>query len=227
MLTFQLYGQSLTQQGMTLSFFNSLAITIPATILPILFAAFAAYAIAWMSFRGKSVLLFIIVGLIVVPLQLTFVPILKIYNSLGLTGTFLGIWLAHTGYGLPFAVFLLFNFFSQLPRELFEAAEVDGATAVQIFFRLILPLSVPVLASLAIFQFLWVWNDLLVALIYLGGTPNVAPMTVTIANQVNSLGGNWQVLTASAFVSMILPLLIFFTLQRYFVRGILAGSVKG
>jgi alpha-glucoside transport system permease protein len=190
-------------------------------------AAFAAYAFAWMEFPGRDWLFIAVVGLLVVPLQMTLIPVLKIYNRLGLTGTFLGIWLAHTGYGLPFAVYLLRNFFGTLPREMFESAYLDGASAFTAFFRLVLPLSVPAIASLAIFQFMWVWNDLLVALIYLGGYPSVAPMTVTISNLVNSLGGGWQLLTAAAFVSMMLPLLVFFSLQRYFVSGILAGSVKG
>ncbi len=158
---------------------------------------------------------------------MTLIPVLRIYNFLGLTGTFPGIWLAHAAYGLPFAVYLLRNFFGALPRDLFESAYLDGASSFTAFFSLVLPLSIPAIASLAIFQFMWVWNDLLVALIYLGGNPSVAPMTVTISNLVNSLGGGWQVLTASAFVSMLLPLLVFFSLQQYFVRGILAGSVKG
>ena len=162
-----------------------------------------------------------------VPLQMTFIPILRVYNKIGLTGTFPALWLAHAAYGLPFAIYLLRNFIGSLPRDLFESAFLDGASNFDIFFRIVMPLTVPSIASLVIFQFLWVWNDLLVALIYLGGTPSVAPMTVTISNLVNSLGGNWQVLTAAAFISMALPLLVFFTLQRYFVRGILAGSVKG
>jgi alpha-glucoside transport system permease protein len=153
--------------------------------------------------------------------------VLKVFTALGITGSFLAIWLAHTGYGLPFAIYLLRNFFSALPGEMFESAYIDGASPTTVFFRLLLPTSVPALASLAIFQFLWVWNDLLVALIYLGGRPDVAPMTVTISNLVNSLGQGWQLLTAAAFVSMLLPLVLFFSLQGYFVRGILAGSVKG
>ncbi|HID85828.1 MAG TPA: carbohydrate ABC transporter permease, partial [Anaerolineae bacterium] len=157
----------------------------------------------------------------------TLIPILRVYNQLGLAGTFLGIWLAHTGNGLPFAVYLLRNFFGGLPKDLFESAFLDGASHLTAFFRLALPLSVPALASLAIFQFLWVWNDLLVALIYLGGTERVAPLTLKLSSLVNSLGQNWHLLTAAAFVSMALPLVIFFSLQRYFVRGILAGSVKG
>jgi alpha-glucoside transport system permease protein len=225
--TLDLYRQALGASGMGRSFVNSLFIAIPATVIPIMIAAFAAYAFAWMDFPGRDLLFIIVVGLLVVPLQMTLIPILKIYNHLGLTGTFLGIWLAHTGYGLPFSIYLLRNFFGTLPREMFESAYLDGASGFTAFFRLVLPLSVPAIASLAIFQFMWVWNDLLVALVYLGGTPSVAPMTVTISNLVNSLGGGWQLLTAAAFVSMMLPLLVFFTLQRYFVSGILAGSVKG
>jgi alpha-glucoside transport system permease protein len=209
------------------SFVNSLFVTIPATIIPILIAAFAAYAFAWMKFPGRNLLFVAIVGLLVVPLQMTLIPVLRIFTEIGIVGTFPAIWLAHAGYGLPFAIYLLRNFFAGLPRDLFEAAEVDGASASVIFFRLVLPTSVPAIASLAIFQFLWVWNDLLVALIYLGGRPDVAPMTVTVSNLVNSLGQNWQLLTAAAFISMLLPLVVFFTLQRYFVTGILAGSVKG
>lgn len=225
--TLDLYRQALGASGMGQSFVNSLFIAIPATVIPILIAAFAAFAFAWMDFPGRDLLFIIVVGLLVVPLQATLIPVLKIYNKLGLTGTFPGIWLAHTGYGLPFAVYLLRNFFGTLPREMLESAYLDGASPFTAFLRLVLPLSVPAIASLAIFQFMWVWNDLLVALIYLGGYPDVAPMTVTISNLVNSLGSGWQLLTAAAFISMMLPLLIFFSLQRYFVSGILAGSVKG
>jgi len=165
-----------------------------------------------------------------VPLQLTFVPVHKTYASIGLVPQnwgFVGVWLAHAGYGLPFAVYLLANFFRALPSDLFESAEIDGAGTLTVFFRIVLPLSVPAIASLVIFQFLWVWNDLLVALIYVGGTENVAPVTVTLANLSNSLGQGWHLLTAAAFLSMIIPLVVFVSLQRYFVRGILAGSVKG
>jgi alpha-glucoside transport system permease protein len=190
-------------------------------------AAFAAYAFAWLDFPGRNVLFLVVVALLAVPLQMTFIPILQVYNRVGLTGEFLGIWLAHAGFGMPFSVYLLRNSVGALPKDLFESAYLDGATSFDIFFRIVMPLVVPSIASLVIFQFLWVWNDLLVALIFLGGHPAVAPLTVTIGNLVNSLGGNWQVLTAAAFISMILPLLVFFSLQRYFVRGILAGSVKG
>ncbi|HSO27385.1 MAG TPA: carbohydrate ABC transporter permease, partial [Anaerolineales bacterium] len=215
-LNLDLYRQALNQTGMADSFINSLFITIPATIVPIMIAAFAAYAFAWLDFPGRNWLFVVVIGLLVVPLQMTFIPILRVYNQTGLTGTFPGIWLAHAGYGLPFSIYLLRNFMGTLPRDLFESAHLDGASSFDIFFRIVLPLSVPALASLVIFQFMWVWNDLLVALIFLGGQPSVAPMTVTISNQVNSLGGNWQVLTAAAFISMILPLAVFFTLQRYF-----------
>ncbi|MBU2598924.1 MAG: carbohydrate ABC transporter permease [Actinobacteria bacterium] len=221
------YTQVITASGLGRAFLNSLIITIPSTIIPIMIAAFAAYAFARMEFPGRQIIFIIVVGLLVVPLQVTLIPILRVYNRLGLSGTFIGIWLAHTGYGLPFAVYLLRNFFGALPKDIFESAFLDGASHRTAFFKLALPLSVPALASLAIFQFLWVWNDLLVALIYLGGTEKVAPLTLRLSSLVNSLGQNWHLLTAAAFISMILPLIIFFSLQRYFVRGILAGSVKG
>jgi alpha-glucoside transport system permease protein len=225
--TLENYRRVLTTNGLGTSFVNSLLVSIPATVIPLLIAAFAAYAFAWMDFPGRNTLFLFVVGLLVVPLQTTLIPILQLFTNLGLTGTFVAIWLAHTGYGLPFAIYLLRNFFGGLPREMFEAAYIDGASSLVVFFRLVLPVSVPAIASLAIFQFLWVWNDLLVALVYLGGSPDVAPMTVTVSNLVNSLGQNWQLLTAAAFLSMILPLALFFSLQQYFVRGILAGSVKG
>lgn len=225
--TLENYARVLSSNNMAQSFGNSLLVAIPATILPILIAALAAYAIAWMDFPGRTVLFSVVVGLLVVPIQVTLIPVLQLFTQLGLTGTFLGIWLAHTGYGLPFAIYLLRNYFASLPREMFEAAEIDGASPLVVFTRIVLPISIPALASLGIFQFLWVWNDLLVALVFLGGSPSVAPMPVTVSNLVNSLGQDWQLLTAAAFVSMIVPLLIFFTLQRYFVRGILTGAVKG
>jgi alpha-glucoside transport system permease protein len=221
------YIHVLTTEGMGRAFLNSLTISIPSTVIPIAVAAFAAYAFAWLEFPGRQTLFVVVVGLLVVPLQMTLIPLLRVYNRLGLAGTFLGIWLAHTGYGLPFAVYLLRNFFGTLPKDLFESAFIDGASHLTAFFQLALPLSIPALASLAIFQFLWVWNDLLVALIYLGGTEAVAPLTLKMANLVNSLGQNWHLLTAAAFVTMALPLVVFFSLQRYFVQGILAGAVKG
>lgn len=222
------YQQVLEAQGLADAFKNSLIIAIPGTILPVLFAAFAAYAFAWMRFPGRDWIFLIIVALLVVPIQMTLIPILTIFTNVGLTGSYVGIWLAHTAYGLPFAVYLLRNFFSALPADLFESARVDGASHVRIFTNILMPLAVPALASLVIFQFIWVWNDLLVALIFLGGSPDKAPLTVTVANLVNAYASNqYQVLTTAAFISMALPLVIFFSLQRYFVRGILAGSVKG
>ncbi len=225
--TLENYERVLTTNNMAQSFLNSLFVAIPATVIPILIAAYAAYAFAWLEFPGRQWLFLVVVGLLVVPLQVTLIPVLRLFTALGLTGTFLGIWLAHTGYGLPFAIYLLRNFFGNLPREMLESAYIDGAGPFTVFFRLVLPTSIPAIASLAIFQFMWVWNDLLVALVYLGGQPAVAPMPVTISNLVNSLGQDWQLLTAGGFISMLLPLLVFFSLQRYFVRGLLAGSVKG
>lgn len=224
--TLQNYDRVLTTNNLGRSFVNSLFVTIPATVIPILIAAYAAYAFAWMEFPGRQWLFLGVVGLLVIPLQMTLIPVLRLLTDLGLTGSFLGIWLAHTGYGLPLAIYLLRNFFSSLPKEMFESAALDGAGPATIFFRLVLPTSVPALASVAIFQFMWVWNDLLIALVYLGGSPDVAPLPVTVSNLVNSLGQDWQLLTAAAFISMALPLLVFFALQRYFVTGILAGSVK-
>jgi alpha-glucoside transport system permease protein len=226
--TLENYRYIMTRGGLARSFLNSLIITVPSTLLPIFFASLAAYAFAWMRFPGRHGLFMLVIGLIVVPLQMTFIPLLRwIFEPLGLYGTFMGLWLAHTGYGLPFAIFLLRNFFGSLPKELLESAFIDGASWWTAFWRLVLPLSVPALASLAIFQFLWVWNDLLVALIYVGGKPDVAPITWQIANLVGSRGQDWHLLTAGAFISIALPLTVFLLLQRYFVRGILAGSVKG
>lgn len=215
----------LNPRGMGSAFFNSLMITIPATILPILFAAFAGYAFAWLEFKGRYLLFAILVGLQVVPLQMTFVPILQIYANVGANGTFWGVWLFHTGFGMPYAIYLMRNFLSTLPKDLFESAYLDGASHWSAFWRLAIPLAMPAIASLVIFQFLWVWNDLLVALVFLGGTKPV--LTYQIANMVSSLGAGWHLLTAAAFISMLLPMILFFALQRYFVRGMLAGAVKG
>ncbi|HSL31874.1 MAG TPA: ABC transporter permease subunit [Anaerolineales bacterium] len=212
-------------RGMGRAFVNSLLVTIPATILPILFAAFAGYAFAWLDFKGRFLLFALLVGLQVVPLQMTLVPISRFYAQAGLNGTFLGVWLFHTGFGMPYAIYLMRNFLGTLPRDLFESAYLDGASHWTAFRRLVIPLAMPAIASLGIFQFLWVWNDLLVALVFLGGTTPV--MTYQISNMVTSLGSGWQVLTAAAFLSMLLPMIVFFSLQRYFVRGMLAGAVKG
>jgi len=221
------YAKVLSTGNLGGAFINSLMITIPATVIPTTLAAFAAYAFSWMKFPGRDWVFLGLVGLLVVPLQVTFIPLLSLFHNFGLNGTFIGIWLAHTGYGLPFAIYLLANFFRNLPTDLFESAEIDGAGTLTVFFRIVVPLSVPAIASLVIFQFLWIWNDLLVALIYLGGSQDVAPTTVAVAGLVNSLGQGYQLLTAAAFFSMIVPLIVFFSLQRFFVRGILAGSVKG
>jgi alpha-glucoside transport system permease protein len=221
------YANVITSEGMAGAFVNSLIVTIPATVIPITVAAFAAYAFAWMRFPFRITLFIIVVGLLVVPLQMALIPVLSIYSELGIAGTFLGIWLAHTGFGLPLAVFLLYNFIGQLPEDLFETASIDGATHFQMFTRIVLPLSVPALAAFAIFQFLWVWNDLLVALVFLGPQDEVAVATVKLNQLIGNRGQAWHLLTAGAFVTMMLPLLVFLGLQRYFIRGILAGSVKG
>jgi alpha-glucoside transport system permease protein len=210
------------------AFLNSLTVSIPATIIPILIAAFAAYGFAWMKFPGRRFLFILVVAMLVVPLQISLIPVLYDYSQLQLTGTYLGIWLAHTGFGLPLATYLLYNYISGLPKDLLESAFIDGASHFTIFFRLVLPLSVPALASFAIFQFLWVWNDYLVALIFIGsGQGAKEVLTIRIADMVGTRGQDWHLLTAAGFVSMIVPLLVFFGLQRYFVRGLMAGSVKG
>lgn len=248
-LGLQNYEEVLQARRMWQSFINSMVITVPVTLLVILVASFAAYAFAWMQFPGRNVLFLVVVALLVVPLQMTLIPILRLYVEITIdtelpsfelpllggtigggnlfgTNSYVGLWVAHTAYGLPFAVFLLRNFFGSLPRDLFESAYLDGASDIGVFFRIVLPLSGPAIAALAIFQFLWVWQDLLVALVLLGD-PDLAPMMLTINSLVSSFGSSYQLLTAAAFISMIVPLIIFFALQRYFVQGILAGAVKG
>ncbi|BBA78940.1 hypothetical protein RGRSB_0345 [cyanobacterium endosymbiont of Rhopalodia gibberula] len=220
------YIDVIQSHGMGQAFFNSLTISIPATIIPITISTFAAYAFAWMEFPGRQFLFIIVVCLLVIPLQTTLIPILQMYRNFGLSNTFLGVWLAHTGYGLPLGIYLLRDYIGALPKDLIEAAKVDGASHLKIFTKLVVPLSMPAVASFAVFQFLWVWNDLLVALVYLGGTPDVAPVTIQLTNIVGSRGQDWYLLTAGAFISMIVPLIVFFALQHYFVRGILAGSIK-
>jgi len=212
---------------MSRAFLNSLAVSIPSTVIPILIAAFAAYAFAWMGFPGRRWMFILVVALLVVPLQIALVPILRDYKALELNGTFLAIWLAHAGFGLALATYLLYNYISTLPREMLESAFIDGASHFTVFTQLVLPLSVPALASFAIFQFLWVWNDYLVALVFLGGNPEFELVTQRMAAIVGARGQDWHLLTAGAFVSMMLPLLVFFSLQRFFVRGLMAGSVKG
>ncbi len=221
------YRSVLGSGGLFEALVNSLIVTIPSTVIPITLAAFAAYGFAWLRFKGRSLLFGIIVALLVVPLQLALVPMLQIYQGTGLTGSFVGIWLAHTGFGLRLAVFLLVGFISVLPKDLFESAFIDGATPFTAFTKLVLPLSVPALAAFAIFQFLWVWNDFLVALVFLGPSSDVAVLTIELASIVGSRGEAYHLLTAAAFVSMLIPLIVFVSLQRYFVRGLLAGSVKG
>ena len=225
--TVQNYADVLSADNMLNAFINSLVVTIPATVIPITLAAFAAYAFAWMKFPGRTILFAMVVALLVVPLQMALIPILRIYTDLELNGTFLGLWLAHTGFGLPLAIYLLYNYIAQLPKELFDSAFVDGASHFTAFIRLVLPLSMPALAAFAIFQFLWVWNDLLVALVFLGTSSDVAVLTAQLNELVGTKGEAWHVLTAGAFVTMIVPLIVFLSLQRYFVRGLLAGSVKG
>ncbi|MEE8330183.1 MAG: carbohydrate ABC transporter permease [Acidimicrobiia bacterium] len=233
------YNAVLDGSDFTNSFMNTLAVTIPATVIPITVAAFAAYAFSWMDFRGRQIIFVVVVGLLVVPLQMALIPILRLYTSgaevfgvtifpdLDLNGTFLAVWLAHTGFGLPLAVYLLRNYMGSLPSSIIESAKIDGATHFQIFTRLIVPLSVPVLASFAIFQFLWVWNDFLVALVFLGGTPDVRVITIALQGLIGNRGELFHLLTAGAFISMVLPLAVFFSLQRFFVRGLTAGGVKG
>ena len=209
------------------AFFNTLTVTIPATIIPVVVAAFAAYALAWMQFPGRALLVAIIVGLLVVPLQLALIPLLKLHLGIGIGKGYLGVWLAHTGFGLPLAIYLLRNYIVGLPKELLESARIDGANHLQIFVKLIVPLSVPALASFSIFQFLWVWNDLLVAL-YIGpadGDDLVFP--IRLQKQLGTFQDQLHLLNASAVISMIVPVIVFLSMQRYFIRGLLAGSVKG
>ncbi len=237
--TLENYDEVLNKRGFGNAFLNTLSVTVPATVIPITVAAFAAYAFSWMNFPARNLIFVIVVGLLVVPLQMALIPILRLYTGgghflgvtifpdLNLNGTFLAVWLAHTGFGLPLAVYLLRNYMGSLPGSLIESAEIDGATHFQIFTRLIVPLSVPVLASFAIFQFLWTWNDLLVALIFLGGDSDVEVITKALTNLIGGRGEAFHLLTAGAFISMVLPLVVFFSLQRFFVRGLTAGGVKG
>ncbi len=213
--------------SMAKAFFNTLTVTIPATIIPIVVAAFAAYALAWMDFPGRALLIALVVGLLVVPLQLALIPLLKLHLGIGIGKGYLGVWLAHTGFGLPLAIYLLRNYMVGLPRDIIENARVDGATEFQIFTKIILPLSFPALASFAIFQFLWTWNDLLVAKVFLiDATGETTVMTAQIVELLGTRGGNWEILATAAFVSIAVPLAVFFAMQRFLVRGLLAGSVK-
>jgi alpha-glucoside transport system permease protein len=219
--------QTVLEGGFANAFINSLAVTIPAVVIPITVAAFAAYAFAWMEFPGRQWIFIAVVGLLVVPLQMALIPILRVYTNFDVSGTYPAIWLAHTGFGLPLAIYLLRNYMGSLPSSLIESAKIDGADHFRIFTRLVVPLSVPVLASFAIFQFLWVWNDLLVALVFLGYNPAVKVLTVELSDLAGRGEGALSLLPAAAGVTMILPLIVFFSLQRFFVRGLTAGSVKG
>lgn len=225
--TLENYNEVLDSEGIGRAFINTFTVTIPATIIPIAIATFASYAFSWMNFPGRQFLFAIVIGLLVVPLQVALTPLLRIYSNVGLSNTYPGIWLAHTGFGLPLAIYLLRNYIGGLPREIIESAKIDGASHFSIFVQLILPLSYPALASFAIFQFLWVWNDLLVALVFLGKTESTIVMTSAIRELIGSRGNNWEILTSAAFISIIVPLVVFLAMQRYFVRGLLAGSVKG
>jgi len=216
-----------SSSGLTPYLFNSLIITIPATIFPIMFASMAAYALAWIPFRGNNFVFFSIFALQIVPLQMSLIPLLLTFKAIGINNSYAAVWAAHTMFALPLAIFLLHNFIAALPRDLIEAARVDGASHFVIFRRIVLPLSTPALASFAIFQFLWVWNDLLVAITFSPKTSEVMPITGRLAQLSGSLGNNLAVLTAGAFIAIVVPLIVFFSLQRYFVRGLLAGSVKG
>ena len=227
-ITIENYSEVLTTGAVPFAtaFVNSMTVAIPATIIPILIAAFAAYVFTFMHFPGRDVLFIIIVGLLVVPNQVSFVPLSIIFQQMGINGQFATVWLAHTGFGMPLAVYILRNYMASLPKSVVESAEIDGASHWQTFWRLIIPMSTPALTSFAIFQFLWVWNDLLVALIFLGQGDN-AVLTIALAGVLGTRGENWHLLTAGAFISMVLPLVVFFALQRYFVRGLTAGAVKG
>lgn len=229
--TMENYTTVLNASGLGRSFINSATVAIPATVISVMVAAFAAYALAWMKFPGRTLFVIIIVGLMVVPLQMALIPVLRLHNEIaGIIGVegkgYFWVWMAHTGFGLPLAVYLLRNYMVNLPREIMESARMDGASHYQIFTSMVLPLSVPALASIAIFQFLWIWNDLLVALVFLGSQDSQVVLTSKLVDLLGTRGNDWHLLTAGAFISIIVPLLVFFSLQRYFVRGLLAGSVK-
>jgi alpha-glucoside transport system permease protein len=208
-------------------FFNSIMVVIPATIFPILLAAIAAYGFSWMNFPGRKHLFILFLGIQVVPLQVALIPVLRDFNTIGINNTFLAVWIAHTGFGLPLATFLMFNSISGIPKEYIEAARMDGATHLNIFLNVVVPLSAPAFASFAILQFLWVWNDLLVALVFLGFNKSAIVMTQALVSLSGTYGNRWHLLTAGAFISMIIPLVIFFSLQRYFIRGLVSGGIKG
>ena len=219
------YLDTLETDGLVNSLINSFIITIPGVIMPILLALLAAYAFAWIDFKGRNFLFAAVFALQVVPIQVTLIPLLSQYVRWGLAGTYWTVWLSHTIFGLPLAIFLLHNFMKEIPQSLIEAARVDGAGHVRVFFQVLLPLLVPAIASFGIFQFLWVWNDLLVALVFAGS--EYSPITKFVASLQGSFGGSWHLLSAGAVISMVVPLVVFISLQRFFVRGLLAGGVKG
>ncbi len=219
------YQAVLGAQGMTQAFINNLIISIPSTLLPLALASMAAYAFSWVNFPFRDSIFLVVVALLLVPAQVAFIPVLNLFKPLGWTQGYLAIWLVHTAFALPFGIFLLRNFFITLPRDLIEAARIDGASDVSIFRTIVVPLSVPAIAAYGIFQFLWVWNDLLMALVFVQKNTNF-PMTLAIQNLLSQYGTEWHLLAAGAFLLMVVPLLVFFSLQRYFVQGLLAGSVK-
>jgi len=219
------YADVIGGQGMGRSFVNSLIISVPSTILPLTVASLAAYGFAWLRFRFRDTLFLIVVALMMVPVQVGFIPLLQMFKPFGLTQGFVAVWLAHTAFALPFGIFLLRNFFITLPRDLIEAARIDGSSAIGTFWRIVVPLSVPAIAAYGIFQFLWVWNDLLMSLVFVQTNANY-PMTIQVTGLLGTYGTEWNLLAAAAFLLMALPLAVFFSLQRYFVQGLLAGSVK-
>ena len=223
-LTIDNYRSVLGNERMVSSFWNTVWITVPSVFLVVIIAALAGYAFAWIRFPGRDVLFLIVIGLLVVPLQVALIPVARLYNRLGIYGELSGVVLFHVAFGLPFAIFLLRNYFVGIPRDLLEAARMDGASELTIFARVVLPLALPAVASLAIFQFLWVWNDLLVALVFAG--PDSAPLTLAVRDQTRQFGSNIDIISTGAFLSMVVPLMVFFAFQRYFVQGVLAGSVK-
>jgi len=212
--------------GLGNAFINSIVITVPSVLIPITLALLAAYAFAWVDFRGRSLLFIIVFSLQIVPIQVTLIPLLTLYVDAGWAGTFLPIWVSHSIFALPLAIYILHNFMREIPKELLEAARMDGAGHVQILFQVLMPLLTPALAAFGIFQFLWVWNDLLVALVF-GSSPDVAPITAALANLAGTRGTAWHLLSAGAFISIIVPVAVFLALQRFFVRGLLAGGLKG
>ncbi len=225
-LTTNNYSEAINGAQMGPAFVNSLAIALPATFIPVLVAAFAAYAFTFMEFRGRDVLFLSIVAMLVVPNYVALVPMLKIYGALGMNGTFPAVWLAHIGFGMSLAIYILRNYMATLPKTIIESAKIDGASHFQTFYRLVLPMSVPALASFAIFQFLWVWNDLLVALVFIGPGEN-EPITIALTGLRGQLGQGWNLTTAGGILTIIVPITVFLVLQRYFVRGMTAGAVKG